>query len=81
MSRERPKWWLIDGDNMPKTPYTNISVPVELRREVEKLFKELEEREIGLAYVSFSDFSRDAIRRRIEEIRKTYLIEDKKGKK
>ena len=77
MTSNEPKWWMRKKEDMPKAKYTNISVPESLRLEVEKLFETLDKEGIGLGYVSFSDFARDAIRRRLEEIRATYLNEKK----
>ena len=57
---------------MPKK-YTSISIPVGLTREVEKLFQELEDVGIDLGYASLSDFTRDSLRRLIEQIRESHL--------
>ena len=52
--------------------YSNISIPVGLRNEIEKLFKDLEKKGIDLGYRTVSEFVKEAIRRRIEEIKTIY---------
>lgn len=55
--------------------YSNISIPVGLRNEIEKLFKDLEKKGIDLGYRTVSEFVKEAIRRRIEEIKTIYREE------
>ncbi len=48
--------------------YTNGSIPDGFRKELERLFDDLEKKKIDLGYKSPSEFCKGSIRRRIEEI-------------
>jgi len=53
--------------------YTNGSISDGFRKELECLFDDLEKKKIDSGYKSLSEFCKDALRRRIEEIREGYL--------
>ena len=50
---------------MPKEDYYSISIPRSMRDEIESI---MEERK-GLGYKSIAEFVKDAVRRRIEELK------------
>ena len=58
---------------MPPKGYKSVSLPKGLLEEAEKLISELNEKRFH-PYMNETDFVKDAIRRRIEELRMIYLL-------
>ena len=74
MKPNSSKWWQSGFDsNMTKKQYSNISIPEGLKAEIEKLFNKLEKNNIDLGYSSYAEFTKDAIRRLIVQIREAHL--------
>ena len=63
---------------MPPKGYKSVSISSELLKEVEALMAELKREGSGL-YLNVTDFVKDAIRRRIEELRRIYFLGDREG--
>jgi len=57
--------------------YSNISIPLGLRKEVEKLIEDLKEEGFDLGYKTVAEFVKEAIRRRVEELRQIYFLGEK----
>jgi predicted DNA-binding protein len=58
--------------------YSNISIPLGLRKEVEKLIEDLKEEGIDLGYKTVAEFVKEAIRHRVEELRQIYFLGEKR---
>lgn len=56
------------------TGYSNISIPEGLRDEIEKLIHDLEKKGTDLGYKTVAEFVKEAIRKRIEEMRRIYFL-------
>lgn len=54
--------------------YRNISIPKGLVEQAERLLEDLQKEGFDLSYQSIADFVKDAIRRRIEELRQIYFL-------
>lgn len=63
---------------MPPKGYKTVTVPVDLLKEVEALMVKLKNEGSGL-YMNVTDFVKDSIRRRIEELRRMYFLGDHEG--
>jgi len=55
---------------MPE-PYRKLSLPESMWKEIERIIKQRPE----LGYTSVAEFVKDAIRKRIEELRKSMILE------
>ena len=60
---------------MPPKGYKSVSIPKGLLEEAEELICELKKQGFH-PYMNVTDFVKDAIRRRIEELRTIYLLGD-----
>ena len=78
MPYETSKWWKPSNPTVTDRKYANVSIPEGFRQEIERLFDALEQAGIDLGYSSLSEFAKDAMRRRMDQIRETYLNSDKK---
>ena len=54
--------------------YRNISIPTGIIEQAETLLAELKELDFDTSYASIAEFVKDAVRRRIEQLRHTYLL-------
>jgi hypothetical protein len=58
--------------------YSNISIPTGLRKEIEKLIEDLENEGIDLGYRTVPEFIKEAIRKRVEDLRQIYFLGEKR---
>mgnify|MGYP000586632945 FL=1 len=56
---------------MPRAVYKTISIPEEMFNEIERVIKVRQD----LGYQTVTEFIKDAIRRRLEEIKKEMVLE------
>ena len=54
--------------------YSNISIPKELRNEIQKLFDDLEAKGVGLGYRTVPEFIMAAIREKLEKTKTIWLL-------
>jgi len=54
--------------------YRNISIPAGIIEQAEVLMDELKSLNFDVSYSSIAEFVKDAVRRRIEQLRHTYLL-------
>ena len=64
---------------MPPKGYKNVTIPEGLVIGIDDLLKELEQADISTGYTNPTEFIKDAIRRRIEQLRQIYLLGEPHG--
>ncbi len=58
--------------------YKGVSLPEGLLQQVEDLLKDLEKEGFDHGYKTITEFVKDSIRRRVEDLRQIYFIGEKK---
>jgi len=62
---------------MPQPGYRSMSLPEGLLTQIEGLLEDLKQQGIDLGYKTVSEFVKDAIRHRLEELRQIYFLGEK----
>ncbi|MHA1907523.1 MAG: ribbon-helix-helix domain-containing protein [Candidatus Thorarchaeota archaeon] len=62
---------------MTKREYRTFSIPEGLLKQVEDLLEKLEKEEFDHGYKTIAEFVKDAVRRRVEELRQIYFKGEK----
>ena len=64
--------------DMSKRDYRTLSLPEGLLKQVENLLEELESEGLDHGYKSITEFVKDALRRRVEELTQIYFLGEKR---
>ena len=62
---------------MTKREYRTLSLPEGLLQQIEDLLEELKNMGVDPGYKTISEFVKDAVRRRVEDLRQIYFLGDK----